>query len=789
MATDLERLVVQLSADVKQYQNQINKAHSLTNQRARQIENRFAKMQKNINSTFSGTLGKGLVGGLAAGFSVQAAKELLDGATRMRNALKTTGLEGEALQKVYGQLYASAQKNAAPVESLVSLYTKLSLVSGELGVSQEQLLQFTDQIGTALRAGGVDAQQASGALLQLSQALGSGVVRAEEFNSILEGAPIILQQAAAGLKEAEGSVAKLRTLMLDGRLSSKAFFDAFIAGAPATAEKLQGAETSISQAFVRLQNVLQDSAMKFDAATGASKDLAEFMNGPLTQAIEEIAKILTGLSTGPIPQFFNGIGEGIDWVVQKFADLGAALGTDRLGGNPYIGPGRIQDRIDSAFSGTTAPARTTQKTGRLGTSATNPAIKKVTLDDYEVPADSKKKAGKSEAVRAAEKAAQDLDRAIAGQTSVAVDAVTQLLGMHEKKNTGTINAFLKRGGVDLNAATTAWCAAFVNSALAQVGVTGSGSQIATNFANWGTGVNASDAQRGDVLVQMRGKQVGETGGHVGLSTGQMRFREGILELQMISGNASNQVQEEWVRASDTIVRRATDAMQLPPEALRNLSEEAQAAMKASEDALKRQQQTAEQMGSILQTAISGLTTALADGKIEANEMLSIVLQIAQQLLSMQALKGGGGGGIFGSILSGLLGGFSEGGFTGVGAKKTPAGIVHKGEYVIPADKVAKMGLGNLERLMAGYANGGAVGGSSFAIPAMDRIRRDDAGLNNPVTYVVNAPINAPGADKAELARLRREVKLLGKSMPSMIDSRQKEREQRKTRASYYGMAR
>src|SRR5690606_18702903 len=129
------------------------------------------------------------------------------------------------------------------------------LVQKELGISGEELLGFTDKIAVALRVSGKSAAESSGALLQLSQALGSGVVRAEEFNSILEGAQPIAQAAAAGLKEAGGSVAKLRQLVVDGKVSSEAFFRAFEAGSVILEDKVANAELTVSQGFVRFQNV------------------------------------------------------------------------------------------------------------------------------------------------------------------------------------------------------------------------------------------------------------------------------------------------------------------------------------------------------------------------------------------------------------------------------------------------------------------------------------------------------------------------------------------------------
>src|SRR5690606_31893845 len=109
---------------------------------------------------------------------------------------------------------------------------------------------------------------------QLSQALGSGIVRAEEFNSILEGALPVAQAAAAGLEEAGGSVAKLRALVIDGAVSSEAFFRAFEAGSVSLREQVAGAERTVSQGFVRLQNALVDAAGRLNDVTGASSGAA-----------------------------------------------------------------------------------------------------------------------------------------------------------------------------------------------------------------------------------------------------------------------------------------------------------------------------------------------------------------------------------------------------------------------------------------------------------------------------------------------------------------------------------
>lgn len=183
----------------------------------------------------------------------------------------------------------------------------------------------------ALRVAGTDAQSASGALLQLSQAMGSGVVRAEEFNSILEGALPIAQAAAAGLEEAGGSVAKLRQLVVDGKVSSEAFFRAFEAGSVVLQDKVANAELTVSQGFVRLQNVLIDVAKEMNEGSRVSGALTDGLDG-LGKVVQDVASFAEA-AVGPISIMASALGGASD-AIRTFIERGAALnGLDQIGAN------------------------------------------------------------------------------------------------------------------------------------------------------------------------------------------------------------------------------------------------------------------------------------------------------------------------------------------------------------------------------------------------------------------------------------------------------------------------
>ena len=91
------------------------------------------------------------------------------------------------------------------------------------------------------------------------------------------------------------------------------------------------------------------------------------------------------------------------------------------------------------------------------------------------------------------------------------------IGMNERDQRDAIMSYLADGGVNLDPATTAWCAAFVNGTLGQAGFKGTGSLAARSFANWGVEVTGEPAV-GDIVVMSRGSD--QSKGHVGFYAGK-----------------------------------------------------------------------------------------------------------------------------------------------------------------------------------------------------------------------------------------------------------------------------
>lgn len=144
--------------------------------------------------------------------------------------------------------------------------------------------------------------------------------------------------------------------------------------------------------------------------------------------------------------------------------------------------------------------------------------------------------------------------------SAVVDSALKMEGLHESRDRETLKKYLRSGGTNIDPSQTPWCSAFVNSALANAGMKGTGSLVATSYMNWGELKNAADTQKGDVLVEPRGRAPGETGGHVGLATGEVKkdAQGRVTHVEMFGGNQSNMTTRKWVPVNAVMARRATE---------------------------------------------------------------------------------------------------------------------------------------------------------------------------------------------------------------------------------------
>lgn len=132
-----------------------------------------------------------------------------DAVTSIDNKLKLATKDTSELAKVTEQLFKASNETRSSVEGTVGLYAKLERSTRDLGLSQSRLLNLTKDINKSFAISGASTEEASGSIRQLGQALASGVLRGDEFNSIAEQAPIIMEAVKAATGKTAGELRKL----------------------------------------------------------------------------------------------------------------------------------------------------------------------------------------------------------------------------------------------------------------------------------------------------------------------------------------------------------------------------------------------------------------------------------------------------------------------------------------------------------------------------------------------------------------------------------------------------
>ncbi|MDE4173671.1 hypothetical protein PXK01_05865 [Phaeobacter sp. PT47_59] len=169
------------------------------------------------------------------------------------------------------------------------------------------------------------------------------------------------------------------------------------------------------------------------------------------------------------------------------------------------------------------------------------------------------------------------------------------------------------------------------------------------------------------------------------------------------------------------------------------------------------------------TAFEGLITGTMSFREAMANLMKDLARYAAQKFFLRLLGGlaGGGQGWLNSFASVLSGGFASGGYTGDGGKFEPAGVVHKGEYVLSKEATRRIGVGNLEALHSaakrGYASGGLVGGAA-PLRSAQAARSgpvEDAGqvINISAPVTVNGSAGSPEQNNDLAKKMAREMEM------------------------------
>lgn len=221
-----------------------------------------------------------------------------------------------------GQLYSSAQRARGRYTEMADNVSRLGLLAGHAFNNTSEIVVFVEQLNKQFKIAGTGAQEASSAMYQLSQAMASGRLQGDEFQSIMENAPMLAQAIA---KEMDVPIGKMKELSSAGLITSDV-----IKRALTSKEAIESVNEQFANIPVKFSELIQQLG---NVAETSFSDVFEKIGGALNS--DAMANIISGLSVGiavigavasGVVDIFGGIGEAVGWVAGVFkALLGVAV--------------------------------------------------------------------------------------------------------------------------------------------------------------------------------------------------------------------------------------------------------------------------------------------------------------------------------------------------------------------------------------------------------------------------------------------------------------------------------
>lgn len=228
---------------------------------------------------------KGAVAAYATMHTLAAAVSLSDQMTSTTARLNMMNDGLQTTQELQDMIFLSAERSRGAYQATADAVSKLGLMAGDAFSSSGEIIAFMEQVNKQFTIAGTEAAGIEAAMLQLTQAMGSGILRGEEYNSILEQAPNIIQAIADYMEVPKG---QLKDMAAEGAITAEIVKAAMFAAADETDAKFE----SMPMTFEQIGTSLQNTAMV--ALQPLLDNLNDIAN---SQAFQEVVNNAAGALT------------------------------------------------------------------------------------------------------------------------------------------------------------------------------------------------------------------------------------------------------------------------------------------------------------------------------------------------------------------------------------------------------------------------------------------------------------------------------------------------------------
>lgn len=307
---------------------QLNQAQIAAQELNQTIQQTYDPIQENVDGQeqFNQSLNRGvndsnrlansIKGFIGAYATMQTVKNVLGSSDELVQTMSRLDMMNDGLQStqdLFNMVYIAANDARGSLSDMASVVARFGNNAKDAFSSNAEVVQFANLIQKQMTIAGASTQEAANAELQLSQALGSGVLRGDELNSIFEQAPNLIQNIADYLNVPIG---KIREMASDGELSADVVKAAVFAAADDINSNFESMPMTWGQMWTKFQN---DATMAFQPVLQRLNDLAntdEFQTFA-TNAVNDLA-IVAGVTL----DIFEGIGSVAGLIGDNWSTIG-----------------------------------------------------------------------------------------------------------------------------------------------------------------------------------------------------------------------------------------------------------------------------------------------------------------------------------------------------------------------------------------------------------------------------------------------------------------------------------
>jgi tape measure domain-containing protein len=197
-----------------------------------------------------------ILGAVGAYASLQGLKQLAnlsDSLTQTTARLNMINDGSQTTDELFDKISASADRSRASISATADTVAKLSLNAGDAFGSNDETILFAENLNKLFAIAGTEQASMASATLQLTQALGSGVLRGEEFNAVFEAAPNIMQTVADYMNVPIG---KLRQMAQEGQITADVVKNALLSATGEINDQFESMPMTWAQVWTGVMNEL-----------------------------------------------------------------------------------------------------------------------------------------------------------------------------------------------------------------------------------------------------------------------------------------------------------------------------------------------------------------------------------------------------------------------------------------------------------------------------------------------------------------------------------------------------